>query len=183
MSAPSALFRTASRNDRPEGTSGCSRCHQRADGRASSPGPRWSAAASWGLSIHWGTVVGVQLLATGLGKAVRTAAVPARADLGCTGCAAPLLRPGSQRPPERTHASGGLGVSRDGAARRKHSCASRPKRHSPLNKTVGDGGGSHRRSRAVSTAALRDVATETPLTPAPVRVRFSQGKEQLPHAL
>ncbi len=99
------------------------------------------------------------------------------------GCAAPLLRPGSPRPPERTHASGGLGVSRDGAARRKHSCASRPKTHSSLNKTVGDGGGSHRRSRAVSTAALRGVATNTPQTPAPVRVRSTQGKAQLPHAL
>ncbi len=28
-----------------------------------------------------------------------------------------------------------------------------------------------------------DVATETPLTPAHARVRFSEGKEQLPHAL
>jgi hypothetical protein len=52
-----------------------------------------------------------------------------------------------------------------------------------LEKNIWDGGGSHRRSRAVSTVALRDVATKTPLTPAPVRVRFSQGKAQLPHAL
>ena len=51
---------------------------------------------------------------------------------------------------------------------------------SSLAKNVWDGGGSHRRSRAASTAALMDVATETPLTPAPVRVRSSQGEEQLP---
>lgn len=57
------------------------------------------------------------------------------------------------------------------------------RRHVIPRKNIWDGGGSHRRSRAVSTAALRDVATETPLTPAPVRVRFSQGKEQLPHTL
>ena len=54
---------------------------------------------------------------------------------------------------------------------------------SSLEKNIWDGGGSHRRSRAVSTAALWDVATETPLTPAPARVRSSQGEEQLPHAL
>ena len=52
-----------------------------------------------------------------------------------------------------------------------------------LVKNIWDGGGSHRRSRAVSTASLWDVATNTPLTPAPVRVRSLQGKEQLPHAL
>lgn len=161
----------------------CSRRHQRADGRASSPRPRRSAAACWGRCLLWVTVVKAHLLATGHGKAVRTAAVPARADLGCTGGAAPLLRPGPPRPPERTHASRGLVVSRDGAARREHSWASRPKTHSPLNKTFGDGGGSHRRSRAACTAALKDVATQTPLTPAPVRVRSSQGKAQLPHAL
>ena len=54
---------------------------------------------------------------------------------------------------------------------------------SSLAENVWDGGGSHRRSRAVSTAALWDVATETPLTPAPARVRSSQGEEELPHAL
>ena len=114
-----------------------SRCHQRADGRASSPSPRRSAAACWGRCFHRVTVVGAQLLATGHGKAVRTAAVPARAVLGKTGSAAPLLRPGSPRPPEGTHASGGLGVSRDGAARRKSSCASRPKTRSPSKKHLG----------------------------------------------
>ena len=51
-----------------------------------------------------------------------------------------------------------------------------------LEKNIWDGGGSHRRSRAASTAALRDVATNTPLTPAP-RVRSSEGKAQLPHVL
>ena len=57
------------------------------------------------------------------------------------------------------------------------------RRHILPRKNVWDGGGSHRRSRAASTAALMDVATETPLTPAPARVRSSEGKEQLPHAL
>lgn len=47
------------------------------------------------------------------------------------------LRPGSPGPPERTHACGGLGVSRDGAARRKNSCASRPKTHPPSKKRLG----------------------------------------------
>ena len=113
------------------------RGQQRADGRASSTGPRRSAAACWGHCFLWVTVVGAQLLATGHGKAVRTAAGPARADLGCTGCAAHLLRPGSPGPPERTHACGGLGVSRDDAARRKNSCASRPNTHPPSKKTSG----------------------------------------------
>ena len=57
------------------------------------------------------------------------------------------------------------------------------RRHVLPRKNIWDGGGSHRRSRAVSTAALRDVATETPLTPAPARVRSSEGKAQLPPAL
>ena len=47
------------------------------------------------------------------------------------------LRPGSPSPPERTHACGGLGVSRDDAARRKNSCASRPKTHPPSKKRLG----------------------------------------------
>ena len=46
-------------------------------------------------------------------------------------------RPGSPSPPERTHACGGLGVSRDDAARRKNSCASRPKTHPPSKKRLG----------------------------------------------
>lgn len=101
-SAPLALVRTASRNDRPEEIAGCSRRRQRADGRASSPGPRRSAAACWGRSCPRVTGVGVQLLATGHGKAVRTAAVPARADLGGTGCAAPFSGRGPRgRPEER----------------------------------------------------------------------------------
>ena len=89
MGAPSTSARAASRNDQPEGATGCARWHQRADGRASSPGLRGSAAGCWGHCFLWVTVVGAQLLATGHGKAVRTAAGPARADLGCTGCAAP----------------------------------------------------------------------------------------------
>ena len=137
MGVPSTSARTASRNALPEGTEGCARWVQPADGRASSPGPRRSVAACWGRSCRWVTVVGAELLATGHGKAVRTAAGPARADLECTGCAAHLLRPGSPSPPERRHACGGLGVSRDDAARRKNSCASRPKTHPPSKKTSG----------------------------------------------
>ena len=78
------------------------RGQQRADGRASSPGLRGSAAGCWGHCFLWVTVVGAQLLATGHGKAVRTAAGPARADLGCTGCAAPNSGRGPRgRPKER----------------------------------------------------------------------------------
>ena len=102
VGGPSALARTASRNALPGGTEGCARWHQRADGRASSPGPRRSAAACWGRGLHGVTVVGAELLATGHGKAVRTAAGPARADLGCTGCAAPNSGRGPRgRPKER----------------------------------------------------------------------------------
>lgn len=46
-------------------------------------------------------------------------------------------RPGSPGPPGRTHASGGLGVSRDRRARRENSCASRPKTHPPSKKHLG----------------------------------------------
>ena len=96
------MVRTASRNDLPEGIEGCARWHQRADGRASSPGPRQSAAACWGRGLLGVTVVGAELLATGHGKAVRTAAGPARADLGRTGCAAPHSGRGPRvRPKER----------------------------------------------------------------------------------
>ena len=78
------------------------RGQQRADGRASSPGLRGSAAGCWGHCFLWVTVVGAQLLATGHGKAVRTAAGPARADLGRTGCAAPHSGRGPRvRPKER----------------------------------------------------------------------------------
>lgn len=89
MGVPSTSARTASINARPDGAAGCARWLQRADGRASSPGPRGLVAACWGRSCRWVTVVGAELLATGHGKAVRTAAGPARADLGWTGCAAP----------------------------------------------------------------------------------------------
>ena len=102
MGVPSASVRTASRSDWPEGAAGCARWLQRADGRASSPGPGGSAAACWGRSCRWVTVVGAELLATGHGKAVRTAAGPARADLGWTGCAAALAGRGPRgRPEER----------------------------------------------------------------------------------
>lgn len=92
------------------------------------------------------------------------------------------LRPGTPSPPERTHACGGLGAA--GTMRHAgRTVAQAVRRHILPRKNVWDGGGSHRRSRAVSTAALWDVAKETPLTPAPARVRSSQGEEELPHAL
>ena len=137
MGVPSTSTRTASRNALPEGTEGCARWVQPADGRASSPGPRRSVAACWGRSCRWVTVVGAELLATGHGKAVRTAAGPARADLGRTGGRSSPDRPGSPGPPERTHASGGLGVSRDRRARRENSWASRPKTRYPSKKHLG----------------------------------------------
>ena len=182
MGVPSTSARTASRNALPEGTEGCARWVQPADGRASSPGPRRSVAACWGRSCRWVTVVGAELLATGHGKAVRTAAGPARADLGCTGCAAPNSGRGPRgRPKERMLVAdwGSAGTMRHAG----RTVAQAVRRHILPRKNVWDGGGSHRRSRAASTAALMDVATETPLTPAPARVRSSQGEEQLPHAL
>ena len=182
MGVPSTSARTASRNALPEGTEGCARWVQPADGRASSPGPRRSVAACWGRCCRWVTVVGAELLATGHGKAVRTAAGPARADLGWTGCAAALAGRGPRgRPEERMLMAdwGSAGMVRHAG----RTVAQAVRRHILPRKNVWDGGGSHRRSRAVSTAALRDVATETPLTPAPARVRSSQGEEELPHAL
>ena len=182
MGVPSTSARTASRNALPEGTEGCARWVQPADGRASSPGPRRSAAACSGRVLHGVTVVGAELLATGLGKAVRTAAGPARADLGCTGCAAPHSGRGPRvRPKERMLVAdwGSAGTMRHAG----RTVAQAVRRHILPRKNVWDGGGSHRRSRAASTAALWYVATNTPLTPAPARVRSSQGEEQLPHAL
>lgn len=182
MGVPSTSARTASRNALPEGTEGCARWVQPADGRASSLGPRRSVAACWGRSCRWVTVVGAELLATGHGKAVRTAAGPARADLGCTGCAAPNSGRGPRgRPKERMlvadwGSAGTCGTQEEQLRKPSEDTSS-------LEKNIWDGGGSHRRSRAASTAALMDVATETPLTPAPARVRSSQGEEQLPHAL
>ena len=160
------MVRTASRNDLPEGIEGCARWHQRADGRASSPGPRRSAAACWGRGLHGVTVVGAELLATGHGKAVRTAAGPARADLGRTGCAALCSGRGPRgRPKEHMLVAdwGSAGTMRHAGRTVAHAV----RRHILPRKNVWDGGGSHRRSRAASTAALMDVATETPLTPAP----------------
>lgn len=127
----------------------------------------------------WWTAKGVQLLATGRGKAVRTAAVPARAVIGGTGCIAPQPA-GAPGPPERTHASGGLGVSRDRRARREHSCASRPEGTSALEKTSADGGGSHRRSRAREQWLWKDVATKTRLTRARSVRDLQRGKDICP---
>lgn len=107
--------------------------------------------------------MGAQLLATGRGKAVRTAAVPARAVVEGTWCIAPHPA-GAPGPPESTSAWGGLGVSRGRKARREHSCASRPEGASALEKTSADGGGSHRRSRAREQWLWKHVATKTRLT-------------------
>lgn len=71
------------------------------------------------------------------GKAVRTAAVPARAVLERTGGRSTPNRPGSPGPPGRTLAFGGLGVSRESAARRENSWASRPMTRSTSKKHLG----------------------------------------------
>lgn len=52
-----------------------------------------------------------------------------------------------------------------------------------LERSLWDGGGSHRRSRSGRRVALKVVATKTPVTRAPLRARRHEGKEQLPHAL
>lgn len=82
------------------------------------------------------------------GEAVRTAADPARADLdgwdtACGVRAAGVPGCGSPNACLPAH-----GVSRGGAACRKHSWASRPEDTVILGKTFWGGGGSHRRSRA-----------------------------------
>lgn len=83
------------------------------------------------------------------GKAVRTAADPAQADLDGWGtvCGARAVGvPGCGRPNIGLPA---LGASRGITACRKKSWASRPlKGRSPSKKTFWGGGGSHRRSRA-----------------------------------
>lgn len=134
-----------------------------------------------------GTTGGAQLLATGTGKAVRTAAVPARAGLVET--ERRVLRGAS--PEARGPRVMGI------ASRQSHhwgqaSLAWRagraveqavPEDTFTLGRPVRDGGGSHRRSRSGRTVSLVNVATKTPVTRAPLRARRHEGKEQLPHAL
>ena len=98
------------------------------------------------------------------------------------GGAAPLTGRGPRGRPKERMLLADLG-SAGTAGHAERTVGQAVRRHVIPRKNIWDGGGSHRRSRAVSTAALWDVATETPLTPAPARVRSSQGEEQLPHAL
>ena len=112
------------------------------------------------------------------GEAVRTAAVPARAVIGGTGCIAPQPA-GAPGPPERTHASGGLGVSRDRRARREHSCASRPEVHPPSKNICG------RRRFAPAkpgdgTVALEGRRDESAADARPWRARPPAGKDICP---
>ena len=110
----------------------------------------------------WWTAKGLQLLATGRGKAVRTAAVPARAVVEGTGCVAPHPA-GAPGPPERTSAWGGLGVA-GAAGHAVSTVAQAVLRYIRPRKTSADGGGSHRRSRAMEQWLRKDVATKTRLT-------------------
>ena len=118
------------------------RGHQRADGWASSPAPCGARCRVQEARMALVNICGGTAARDRAGEAVRTAAVPARAVIGGTGCTAPQ-QAGAPGPPERTHASGGLGVSRDRRARREHSCASRPEVHPPSKK--------HLRTAAVRT--------------------------------
>lgn len=98
------------------------------------------------------------------------------------GGAAPLTGRGPRGRPKERMLLADLG-SAGTAGHAERTVGQAVRRHVITRKNIWDGGGSHRRSRAACTAALKDVATQTPLTPAPVRVRSSQGKAQLPHAL
>lgn len=68
---------------------------QQADGPASSRRLRKRAAACWGRRHPERTFARVELLATGTGQAVRTAAVPAHVDLGSHGA---QRQPGGRAP-------------------------------------------------------------------------------------
>ncbi len=133
------------------------------------------------------TALREQLLATGTGKAVRTAAVPARAGLGDTERRVLRGAPAEARGPRlmciASRQSHQLGQA--SSARRAGRTVEQavPEKTSTLEKPVRDGGGSHRRSRSGNTVALTDVATKTPVPRAPLRARRHEGKEQLPHAL
>ena len=155
------------------------RGQQRADGRASSPGPCETRCCVQEARMALVNICGGTAARDRAGEAVRTAAVPARAVIGGTGCTAPQ-QAGAPGPPERTHASGGLGVSRDRRARREHSCASRPEGTSALEKTSADGGGSHRRSRAMEQWLWTHVATKTRLTHARSVRDLQRGKTSAP---
>lgn len=127
------------------------------------------------------------MLATGTGKAVRTAAVPARAGLDDTerrvlrGAAAEARGPRVKRLAARQAIHWGQASSARRAGRTVEQAV--PEETFTLERSLWDGGGSHRRSRSGSTVALKDVATKTPVTRAPLRARRHEGKEQLPHAL
>ena len=127
------------------------------------------------------------MLATGTGKAVRTAAVPARAGLDDTERRVLRGAPAEARGPRvmgiaarQAHQSGQASSERR-AGRAVEQAV--PEETFTLERSLWDGGGSHRRSRSGSTVALKNVATKTPVTRAPLRARRHEGKEQLPHAL
>lgn len=110
--------------------------------------------------------------------AVRTAAEPAQVNPMAGRCAASA----SARAPAEPRLNICLrvdGVRHEHTACRKHSCASRPGSRHSSQKPYRGGGGSHRRSRAEKTAALRDVATKTQMTTAPWRSRLNGEKAPL----
>jgi hypothetical protein len=134
-----------------------------------------------------GTTRRAQLLATGTGKAVRTAAVPARAGLDDTERRALRGAPAEARGPRvrRLAARQALHWGQASPAQRAGRTVEQavPEETFTLERSLWDGGGSHRRSRSGRRVALKDVATKTPVTRAPLRARRHEGKEQLPHAL
>ena len=101
------------------------------------PGPSAVSCCVLGSRSSWGHGCGSRAARDWARQGGTNRRRPRACRPWANGVRSTLLRPGSPGPPERTHACGGLGVSRDGAARRKNSCASRPMRHPPSKKRLG----------------------------------------------
>lgn len=101
------------------------------------PGPSWVSCCVLGSQLSLGHGCGSRAARDWARQGGANRRRPRACRPWVHGVRSTQLRPGSPGPPERTHACGGLGVSRDDAARRKNSCASRPKTHPPSKKTSG----------------------------------------------
>lgn len=101
------------------------------------PGTSAVSCCVFGSRFSWGHVCGSRAARDWARQGGANRRRPRACRPWVDGVCSTQLRPGSPGPPERTHACGGLGVSRDDAARRKNSCASRPKTHPPSKKTSG----------------------------------------------
>lgn len=101
------------------------------------PGPSAVSCCVLGSRSSWGHGCG----STAARDWARQGGANRRRPRACRPCVDGVrstpLRPGSPSPPERTHAVGGLGASRDRRARRENSWASRPKTHHPSKKHLG----------------------------------------------